>query len=269
VRLDFLNELLGYSALDGDNNIMRTLPDLHPEITNFFANDATVDGVGPVGQSDAGSVSFTLAKVTTNYKPRPYDLLTDDEVSGFDVTGDNPEFHRYLTRKYSFNIDYLSVNGSMMFVTATGSPSTKRTIPNPPGKAVGTMGLQYVWTEVPAITSNQFSPPNLTAVKSCLGKVNSEVFDAGGFNAPAGTILFVGIDPQMVMPKLNGDTFYWEITFSFLFRDNGYNSTYSEEQGHNYLFRPELGWDLVTVDGTSGGDKIYQTTNLNTLLKIG
>lgn len=269
-RASFIDYLLGFSYLDASNKIYRVLPDAHPEIRNQYATDCTVEGLGPATIASGGTrpaAEFTTAKITANYKAKTYAIASDASIAGVDTTTDHPELHRYVTRAYQFNVEYLSVQGSMIFVTPTGSPPVQRIVPVPPGKANATIGLQYTWTEVPALPGNPFKIPNLDAINNCLGKVNSEVFDAAGGNYPAGTVLFVGVDPKQTLPRLDGETYYWDITFSFLYRNNGLVG--SEYAGHNHLFRPEIGYDKLTVDGTSGGNTIYQSYNLNTLFNLG
>ncbi|WP_020469322.1 hypothetical protein [Zavarzinella formosa] len=261
----FIDDLLGYSYIDGSGRICRVLPDSHPEISNQYATDCSVEGIGQLGIARTGTAfgSWTTAVITANYKPRPYAIDSDSDVSYYSVVGDHPELHRYLTRNSTFSVEMLTVQGAMKFVTS------QRAIPNPPGKAIGTIGLQYVWNEVPAISFNPFVIPNLSAIKACFGKVNNTVFDGGGGNYPPGTVLFLGVDPQQIMPRLNGDNYYWTITFSFLYRDNGFVESLGENAGHNYLFEPTTGWDLVTTDGTSGANRIYQSADLNTLFNLG
>jgi hypothetical protein len=72
--------------------------------------------------------------------------------------------------------------------------------------------------------------------------------------------------------------FTWDISYTFMVKDFGFNSTYNEEMGHQYLYdivgRPNPApvipaqWDLVTADGTRTGNRIYQTCDLNQLFLI-
>lgn len=253
-RPRFLDDLIGWSYLQG-TTIHRIIPDEHPQISNFFAIDAQVEGLGVLGKEDHNAISWTNAKVTATYKPVDYAIKADNEI-GY-------ELERYVTRAYGFSADYLTINGQMKFVTNPGT-----VLSNPPGKVTGAMQLNYTWHEVPAKDANPFQPPNIKAIQNCLGKVNSVPFDTNAGNYPAGTVLFVGVDPKMTTPKLSGDVYYWEITFNFLVRNNGAGIG-GETAGHQYIYRVDLGiWDLVTADGTFGGPRIYQTADLNSLFTI-
>jgi hypothetical protein len=276
-RPDFLDALLGYSYLDGNNSIKRILPDEHPEIDNFFAEDATVEGMGVLGASDLDSISWTNAKIATNYKPRDYFVKADNQVTS--------EQDRYTSRTSTFAGEMLTLQNGVKFV------SSQRVLSAPPGRLTATQDVQMTWHEVPALPNNPFVIPNLTAVTNCMGKVNSVPFDVNGFNYPPGTVLFYGIDPKMVTGKLAGDTatnpngnYHWEITMKFLYRNNGYVTvtqggssssgggagSISEYAGHNYFWEMSLGrFDLVTIDGRINGQRIYLTADLNTLWTIG
>lgn len=266
VRPDFLDDLLGWSApgSQGQGTIHRVLPDEHPEIANFYAEDATIEGIGPPGMSDNNAISFTNAKVQVNYKPRDYLVLADNQIT--------TEQDRYTSRSAEFIGDYLTLNGGMRFV-ATGA-----TLASPPGRITTSMSLVYTWHEVPGLNSNPFQIPNLSAVSNCIGRVNSVPFDTKAGNYPVGTVLFVGISPKMVTPKLSDGSstspfgnHFWEIQLNFIYRNNGYTS-YSEYAGHNYVFNidPKVNkWDLVTSDGTVGGPRIYQSADLNSLWTLG
>jgi hypothetical protein len=264
-RAFFLDDLLGYSYLQG-TTIHRVLPDVHPEIDNFYATDAQVDGMGVLGKADNNSISWTNAKVTTNYKPAVYSVLPDSKISPYSQSpqaGTYTELDRYTSRQYGFSADYLTINGAMKFVTA---PNV--VLSNPPGRITQAMQLNYTWHQVPAKDSYPFQPPNIKAIQNCLGKVNSVVFDINGGNFPAGTVLFIGVDPKMMTPLLTNDVFYWEITYNFLVRNNGAGLN-GETAGHQYIYRIDLGkYDLITNDGTFGGQRIYQTADLNTLWTI-
>jgi hypothetical protein len=257
VRPSFLDSLLGWSYLDGANAIHRILPDEHPDIANFFACDASVQGRGELDHNDNNAIDWTIAEVTANYKPVPYDVKSDNEIT--------TELDRYVTRIYSFSADYLTIQGNMKWVSR--SPAGQA-LSSQPGKTTGTMSMQYVWHEVPGKASNPYVVPNFNAIISCLGRVNSVPFDPNGADCPAGTVLFIGVDPKMQTPKLTDEVFYWEITLSFLYRNNG-PGIGGETAGHNYIFDAANNrWDKVTADGTAGGTPIYGSADLNSLFTI-
>ena len=249
VRADFLDDCLGYSYLDGELEIHRILPDPHPEIENFYASEASVEGLGVLGTSEAGSIQWTTAKITVPYRPLPYAVETDADT--------DTELDRYVQRMYAFNADYLTINGVMKFATSG------KVLSNPPGRITGTQELTYLWHEVPGKSDDPFSPPNIDTVDSCYGKVNSSSFD----DYPAGTMLFLGCDPQMVTPRLASDNFYWNISLKFLHRDNGIGAD-GGQAGHNYIYDvANARWDKL-VDNATGTHTIYETADLNTLFTI-
>src|SRR5579883_634946 len=185
-RSDFLDDLLGSASLSSSFNIYRDLPDPHPEIANFYAQEASVDGIGIPTAADSGAIAWTAAKITAAYRPLPYAVLSDS------ATGGN-EINRFVNRGYTFNADYLTLNGTVSFVT-----SPPIVLSQPPGKITGTMEVTYHWMKVPAKPNSSFVVPNYNNVVACYGRVNSDTFD--GY--PPGCALFCGVDPQMGLPLL-------------------------------------------------------------------
>jgi hypothetical protein len=278
VRADFIDDLLGYSYLDITDNVHRVLPDEHPEIDNFFAEDATVEGKGVLGASDNDSISWTLAYINVNYKPRSYALLEDGDKSL------KSEQDRFTSRLGTFAAEFLTINARMQYHVSG------RILEQPPGKIVNTQEILMTWHEVPALEKKPFIFPNLTALTNCYGKVNSTVFDPNGYAFPIGTVLFLGVDPKFNTPKLAGDTattpignYFWDLTLKFLYKNNGplangvpANPAGATVAGHNYLYdiQGQI-WDLVeTAPGTGRQipvtpQVIYENTDLNSLWTIG
>jgi hypothetical protein len=185
---DFIDDLLGYSYLDGSNNIRRVLPDEHPTSDKFFAEDCSVEGIGKLGETISGTAHFTLAKITANYKPRDYAVLADEKIT--------TELDRFVTRGYAFNGDFLTLQNGMRFVTSG------RVLNAPPARITTSIELHYTWHDVPAKPSLPFVVPNWAAISSCFGCVNSTTFDPNGAGYSPGTVLFAGVDPKMVTNKL-------------------------------------------------------------------
>lgn len=280
-RARFLDDLLGYSFTDSAKNIYRILPAEHPEIENFFAEDATVEGFGKLGSTFADTVDWTCSKINCNYKPRDYFIKDDKAIVS--------EQERYTSRQFVYSSDYLTLQGNMILV------SNCKVLASPPGRLTPAVEAVYTWHEVPADPVKPFIIPNLTAVTACLGKINSVTFDVFGLNAPPGTVLFVGLDSKMQTPKLSGETatnpvgnYFWELMFKFLYRNNGQVTVRStcgdhrrglvtgnsgpitEFAGHNYVFNLDLNrYDLVTNTGFVDGTRIYTSTDLNTLWTLG
>jgi hypothetical protein len=255
--------LLGYSYINNSNGISRVLPDEHPELDLFYAYKASADGKGVLGDTDSDSISWTVAYVNTDYAPVPYNVLEDSAI--------NSEEDRYVERQMTISANFLTLQGTMKFVT----DSSHSVIQNPPNKFTCALNLQYTWHWVPADmsgTNTAFIPPIIGQVNACLGQVNSLVFDPDCLNAPVGTVLFLGMEPKLITPKLSSietsGQYYWEIVYHFLYMNNG-TAADGNTAGHNYIYHVTSGvWDLVTTDGTSGGNTIYQKTDLNQLFVL-
>ncbi len=224
----------------------------------FYAMNASVEGKGVLGKSAlAGSVDWTIAVITCEYRPVDFAVLDNSLIS----SSPGGELARFCTRKYAFAADYLTLEGAMKYVTRPDHTALQV----PPAKITGNITKTITWHEVPAKIANPFTPQNIANITTCLGKVNTETFDG---NLP-GTVLFVGVDPQMVTPKLSTTQYTWEISLSFLVRDNGLCAATGEEAGHQYRYdTPNQRWDLITSDGTLGGPRVYETADLNNIFVI-
>ncbi len=282
---NFLSDVLGYSyieTLSGPTyKIHRVLPDSLIDWPVFYAQSASVEGWGVPGSSAITLEQvYPTAKVMVDYKPVDFAVIPDSDLSG--AVG--KELERYVTRGFGFDSQYLTVNGQMRFCTVP-----QGVVATQPGKITSTQELNYTWHQVPALASNPFIPPNLSAIMNCIGTVNSTSFDTvAGINAPPGTVLFTSADVKMELPSLggseaagsivNGGLYYWTITFKFSYRFNGYYSTAVRPTGypgpggnvslngvplgHNFIYRTygqttgsatRLNlpfWDLITNDGT-------------------
>lgn len=262
---DFVNDLTGFASIGPGSKINRILPDVHPEIDNFYCTEAEVRPLGPADRSDFDALDTTLAVVTAPYKPLDYAIASDEDVAQYaGITGDTPELHRFVTRKYQFAGEALTYEGDrFQWVTRT----EKKELAIQPTVRVPSVTKQFIWRDVPSLTSNDFEVPTVTKIIDCLGKINSEHFD--GHNI--GCVLFVGCDVTMKTPKLNDDIFYWDITYTFLIRDNGTAADGNPHAGHNYKYDGKTGfrrWDLITQDGTGAGNTLYLSTDLNTLFTL-
>lgn len=272
VRAAFIDDCLGYSYLSG-TTIIRVLPDEHPEIANFFALDASVEGKGVLGQSDNGSISWTHAVVTVNYRPREYLVSANEDFGG-------NEQNRYTSRASEFAGELLTTQTGMKFVTAP-----QRLLTSSPGRLTATQELTYTWYDVPALAALPFIVPNSDARDACIGKLNSEIFDQPGVAYPVGTILFLGQTQKFKTPKLGesvgGDgngSYRWDISMKFLYRNNGVWAGTTGAgptdddyiMGHNFVFDAAAGkYDLITHDGTAGGKHLYpDSADLNTLWTV-
>lgn len=82
---------------------------------------------------------------------------------------------------------------------------------------------------------------------------------------PAQTLLLLSIDPVKRMPRLGSGDLVWDLAFTFECR--GFGSGISGEQaGVNYIFDfANNRWDLITSSGSSGGQRLYKTSDFSQL----
>lgn len=269
---DFMDDLLGYSTGTG-GTISRTLPDPHPYYSNFYAMEAKVNLLGQMYQATFMGKAFleqNVVKVTAEYRSPMYEIKADEDI------GD--ELERYVTRQYGFGGDAITINSTgMQFVSNIGADGRHLALNQPPARPTMTMELQYVWHMVPPNPdTSPYIPPNLGSIIDCYGKVNSTVFDDLHMDCPAGTVLFLGVDPKMTNYRFIStedphDNIFWEISFKFLYRENGFVSrgSINESAGHNFIWdQSKQWWDLITNDGTVTGGRLYETADLNTLFTL-
>lgn len=287
----FLDDLLGYSYIASPRpvagNFSRVLPDEHPLYANFFAMDATVEGLGSPSYGSGGSglgtfddtdaccqqvgkeiISYPFAKITAVYKPIDYAVICDDELPS--VTGSTGEYNssseyaRYCTRTYSYASEILTLQTAMKFV------STGRVLQGGAGQVQFMTTVNMLWRQVPSdMSGDPFVCPTQTAIINCVGHVNDGIF----LGQPAGCVLFIGAEPKMRTPKMGeqggGDQFLWDVNYQFAIRNNGTAADGDSASGWNYFYDVSLGeYDLVTSDGTTGGKTIYQSADLTQLFKI-
>jgi hypothetical protein len=262
---NFLSDVLGYAYIEQTGvttyQIHRVLPDSLFDWPVFFAQNATVEGWGVPGESPyTYEQVYPTAKVQVDYKPLNYAVKEDSELSG----NVGEELERFVTRGFGFDSQYLTVNGAMKYCTTPyGQVATQ------PGKITSTQELNYTWHLVPGLAGNPFTPPNISAIMSCIGTVNSVAFDTvAGINAPPGTVLFTSADVTLELPSLggseaqayltNGISYYWTIVFKFSYRNNGVYDT--RDPGHTTnKYYPGVGGNALLNGVPIGHNFVYRT----------
>jgi len=274
----FLDDLLGYASVGNAGAVERVLPDQHPLFSNYYAMEASVEGLGLGSnlQYNTKLARSLVAKVTAIYKSIDFEVVADN--------GSTQEFYRFVTRSMVPAGEYFSVDSTgMYFCSNIGSDGRNKGLSVPPQKLTGTTEVTFVWRLVPPNpASSRFVPPNLTAITNCLGKVHSSGtnFDSQHYNFPSGTVLFLGCEPRMVMPRVTTgaveNNLFWEIGLKFLYRNNGFinrgtpSGTINEFAGHQFTWdQGNRRWDLITSNGQITGNRLYETADLNSLLTIG
>ena len=268
----FLDALLGYGQVSNVGAVQRVLPDPHPVFNNMYASEATVErmGLNPLSvQYPNKTARSTTAKVTATYKPVDYEVVAD--------TGSIAEQYRFVSRSKLPAGEYFSIDATGMYYCNKVNPDGKHvSLASPPGRITASAEITMTWHAVPPNTATSpFIEPNCAAITNCLGRVNSVAFDPAHYNYPAGTVLFMAAEPRMVANRVTTGAanynYYYEITMKFLYRNNGPSAVVAGEYaGHQFVWdQANRRYDLITTTGLTGGNRLYETADLNTLFQIG
>ncbi len=222
-RIAFLDDLIGYSTYvneaGGNLDITRVLPQQHPEFDNFYCVSASWRRFGKASQVTVGTNdnvgAWQFSRINATFRPLEYAVVADDDLPTITLQTDPfrtgttapNELARYVTRRYNYVIQYLSLQEGaqgqplMQWVSRTSNKG----ILNPPGFAVSYLEKEITWHQVPARTmggtsvSPQFEVPNSSTIQLYAGMCNSFPFDGH----PAGSVLFAGVQPTLRKPVLD------------------------------------------------------------------
>jgi uncharacterized protein Usg len=256
-RAAFLDDLLGY-AYTQSGKLYRVLPDQHPDLYNFYALEASIDPEGAPSVSGRKS-SWKRALITVTYRPVNWDVKSDEQVT--------TELDRYVQKEYSEAADMLTLQSYFKFCQRDAILQSQ------PGMIQPFLECTYTWKQVPANNSSPYKIPNESTVRDLIGTVNNATFDGRA----KGTVLFAGVEPKPITPKLSSATskwLYWDIAYKFIIRDNGpvTISSTTEQAGHNYIFDSAYGrYDLVTAGTNAGlttGQRIYEYSDFSQLFTV-
>lgn len=276
----FLDDLLGYAckSISAFTGLSRVLPDQHCIYPNFWAMEATVEGIGQPSytfydratgepyitnsssssatcQDCCDTLSYPFAKITATYKPVDYAILPDTSVTS--------ETERYCTFTYGYSSEFMTLQQGMFFET------TGQVMQGGAGKVQFVTTLNLVWHIVPASTGSPFVPPTEAAVTALAGKINAAPF----LGYEAGTVLFLGAEPKLRLPKLSANlcpdtTLYWDVGYSFAIKNNSPTSDF-EAGGWNYFYEISLGvYDPVWSKKGGTGNQIYETGDFTQLFTL-
>lgn len=292
----FLDDLLGYSSIAA-GRIERVFPDMHPDYGNLYAQEAQWFGFGgdqggvlaPTygdGEADASKqiARMPYANVTATYRPVDFRLLTDSDIlAEYEVPESQSssattiilpqEWRRYCTFRFTYNGEFITTSKTARYLHKGDLSSPGPAVPSGVGKSLSSAQLTITWREVPHLGGSLFVPPITERYQTYLAKVNSTDFLDMPF-WPRGTVLFLGMEPVLKAPRLNGD-YTWDINLTFLIRRNGTWSSpqgdTTEAAGHNMFWNMDLAdadynpWDLVTNTGLVAGRRVYEYGELNNL----
>lgn len=174
---------------------------------------------------DSSTGNDGLARYAVQYTPRMYTIRDDNELATWAATNNAPgwapaallapEMGRYVERE----IDYAAVNlpvpsGVLQFSEGPFAGQPIGQLGNV--LIMGTMQLRHIWHEVP--------DPPIQQLMSCVGKVNSELFDGlDGFPSyPSGTLLCLA--PRMTRYRSATGRYRWRCQYNTVFRPQGWNN---------------------------------------------
>ena len=204
-RIDFAETLLGYVNAIGHVPI-RWDADTFPDYDRLYCQDVQVEPVGePSEVLSAGS--YNLAKITATY--RPWKRGTTNVEGDEEWDEDLEEAMATYTQGADFSAEFYSIPQSKFrYVDA---PLTS--VDMPVGHLVGSVDF--------TMTSDSEPEVRLTAIRNCIGKVNSTVW----FGAAAGHTLFMGASVRRTLTSQGVGA--WEISYRFKERTGGtWNSVY-------------------------------------------
>ena len=272
---DAICALLGGAAIYSGGSgfaLSRVMPMAVPGFPNCLAMEIeNVQGHGSAGINDAnGMPAYKYAR-----------LMVRHELAYFQQAADSagvPEYARYVESLPSTtDTNYLTLPGSMLKyrvqgVAADTFPLTPQGYPIPfnVGRTESVKKLSKKWHRVPKsawqpgsdLHSRIHGNPT-TGERGYIGTVNKTPL----FGYPAGTLLFMGVDEEMVsdptviVPGGIGD-FAFNLTYLWLAKTTGGGLSGTEGFGHNYLY-----WGGTPGDAILAG--YYLATKNSTWLANG
>lgn len=238
-----------------------SLPEEHPNISNFFASSLELEPLGTSQNTQAFGPQYKKAKVTVVFRPLNYIVAKDGVVASENL--------RFTTKTCEGATEFQTSLGFFKFVTS------KRVLDLTPGFIISSTKFTYTWHQIPAVARSDGKPelgkpPNMSTIQPLVGSINSVAFDG---NSP-GTTLFVNYGARLVLPSCATDNnFYWDIIYITAFRDYGTSSTpkvTGEHIGFNYAYDPlQQAWDLYTVTGETSGKTMYPYSDISALFSVG
>jgi hypothetical protein len=256
-RAAFLDDLLGYSR-QNNTDILRVLPDEHPEYPLFFAQEAQVKGGGQLTNRGIGgqfAPLWNVGFINTVYKAFDFAVIADDLVTG--------EWERFTTKSAAPNTTFLSLNSAFVWRN-TQFAGVPRVITSAPGIRLPSVELKYTWRQIPGVLPDRYAIPTIDNIQTCLGTLNNATFD--GYLA--GTLLFAAVNPKLMKPRLATNPVpYWDLEYTFILRNNGTDAVSGGAIGHNFLFDPRQQlWDMPIEPGSK--QPMYTSSNFALLFEF-
>jgi len=187
------------------------------------------------------------ARYRCTFTGMPFKLLTDDAVDDLDALGYEAELNRYVERRRVVVAREQQFPGGNFRIIPTGEKVQQTGF-----KVVPMADVEYRWWRVPVD-----SLP-LTALNGLIGTINSAAFDTGegGYNFPAGTLLYTGFDDNEKM--FDPDGVWCCMPLVVRFRWKGLRDSGGVVRGWNYFLNNKAQPVQVSLDGTTATAKPYE-----------
>jgi len=247
---DVIEGFLGTARIN-NNTLERTLPDQHPRFSGLYCMALDLEeGIGEFDDTgDDDLIKFDKVRFKTHYEMPRFQLVSDDNL---DAGADAPELARYVIRERKFTFQNISLPGSV-FQFSGGSD-----IPEGYSLPLAFEEWRYTWVRVPEVPIDN--------IHDAEGTINSSIFDADGFNAEVGTLLFTGVEQTPYRDPVSMELVY-DLTYSFSYKNSGNTGGGSPTYfGWNYFLDGNFSWSLV-VGKADSNDRPYSSTDLHELFK--
>ncbi len=244
----FMHDAFGNVAKDA-NGV--GIPDLWPMFVEQGTND---DGILPC---------------VATFSALDYEVRTDLETSVLNQQTQAGEMERYVSVEPRAALQSLPLPSGQLFFSNQLSPSqgggvVAKDNDGSVGAAIPTNALNlllptdellYTWHEVP--------DQPYAAIQACMGYINAAAFDGarGRFTYPAGTLLCQAPLRRKRYRHLTG-RWYWTITYSLLFRPQGWN--YLPSAHGNFL----LVSSAVDANNNPVGRLLYPSADFTQLFVV-
>lgn len=198
--------------------------------------------------ADRSTASDGNAKCRVTCRPRPFLCRADSQ----NLALQEGELNRYVSRGITPAIQSLSLPlGSIVWGADAGKKAGQSIPVNGQFLLVYTAQVEMVWHQVP-------SPP-WSALRSALGKVNSNDFDFGSIlGSPWGAGKLLCAAPPRWRPyRQSTGLFAWDLHYAFLYRDSGWN------------FYPDGDGNYFTIQYKDSGKPIFANFDYGALFKSG
>jgi len=197
-RINFCKALLGYVTSVG-HVPLRSLAETFPGYDDLYCQDANIEPDGVQSEVD-GEASYIVAKITAEYTPWRRGTTNAESE---DVDDELEEAMATFTQGADIAGEFLSIPASRFryvgATTTTGGDVAG--IDYPVGRLTGNVDF--------TLTSDSEAEVPLTAIRACVGRVNSVVW----FGAAAGHTIFLGASINRTITSEGVGA--WEIAYRF------------------------------------------------------